>query len=274
MNYKALIADIDGTLSPKGEPLLPNTKEALIRLHNDGVEIGLATGRPLDHRISDRAKEWGLGFSFDVLIGMNGGELWDRYTNQIERVHMLSTESLKDILGFMLEEDVNAQIFADGYDLVKALRNDDQLQNSVARNHSRIEYVIPEALYENPACKIEFHYDVELEERIFSLVEQNSDPRWHALRTFPGTIEFMDPHTDKGNAMAQYLKHSGISAEEVIACGDMENDIGMMKMAGLGICLVNGSKAAREAADIVTEYPVTEDGLGRTLLKHLYGEER
>ena len=54
-SYKAFVADIDGTLTEKGENLQPHTREALIRLHDMGLEIGLATGRPLDHRITDRS---------------------------------------------------------------------------------------------------------------------------------------------------------------------------------------------------------------------------
>ena len=271
-NYKALIADIDGTLTKKGENVLPRTREALIRLHEAGLEIGLATGRPLDHRITDRADAWNLGFDFEVLIGMNGGELWDVHTGRIEREHMLEETTLREILSFMMEADVNAIIFAEGYDLVKATRSDPQLKDSIARNHSRVEFVAPEALCSAPACKLEFHYRSEIEEEILNIVEAHPDPRWRAVRTFPGTIEFMDPRVDKGNALKRYCMHKGISPQEVIACGDMENDIRMMEEAGLGICLANGSEAAKKAADAVTDFPVAEDGLGRFLLKRFFDE--
>lgn len=271
-NYKAMIADIDGTLTKKGENVLPKTREALIRLHEAGLEIGLATGRPLDHRITDRADAWDLGFPFDMLIGMNGGELWDSHTNKIEREHMLGEETLEEILSFMMDADVNAIIFAKGYDLVKATRSDPQLKDSIARNHSQVQYVSPKELCTAPACKLEFHYDSSIEEEVLRIVNAHPDSRWTAVRTFTGTIEFMDPRTDKGSALKRYCTHSGISPQEVIACGDMENDIGMMKEAGLGICLLNGSIAAREAADEVTDYPVAEDGLGRYLLKRFFGQ--
>ena len=267
--YKAFVADIDGTLTEKGENLLPHTREALIRLHDMGLEIGLATGRPLDHRISDRAVEWKLGFSFAFLIGMNGGELWDTCTNTITREHMLDEAALKEICGFMLEADVNGIIFAEGYDHVKAIRNDPQLEDSIRRNHSTIEYVTADELCAVPACKIEFHYDDALESMVEQIAASHPDPRWVAVRTFPGTIEFMDPRVDKGNALRNYCRHRGIDPGEVIACGDMENDIGMMKAAGLGICLKNGSPSARAVADAVTDLPVQEDGLGIYLLNQM-----
>ena len=270
LSYRTLIADIDGTLTEKGEPLLPRTREALIRLHEDGLDIGLATGRPLDQRIFDRAKEWNLGFGFDLLIGMNGGELWDRYTEKITREKPLSEDTLAEILSFMTEADVNAIIFAEGYDRVLALREDPILLDSSRRNHSVVEYVTKEVLAEKPACKLEFHYDPAIEEDVYRIIGAHSDPRWTSVRTFGGTVEFMDPSVDKGAALKRFSEHSGIAMEAIIACGDMENDIGMMKAAGLGLCLANGSDAANAAADVITDYPVSEDGLGRFLMKRLY----
>lgn len=274
MKYRAMIADIDGTITKKGEPPMEVTRQALIRCHDAGMDVGLATGRPLDHRIFDRAKVWDLGFSFDVLIGMNGGELWDRYTDTVEREYMLGEDTLREILSFMMDLDVNAIIFADGYDYVKATRTDRQLESSIRRNKSKVEFVPAEELCRAPACKLEFHYDVSIEEELYRVIDAHKDPRWTAVRTFPGTIEFMDPRVDKGSALRKYCTHAGITPAEVIACGDMENDIGMMKAAGLGVCLLNGSEAARSAADNVTDYPVAEDGLGRWFFKTIFSEDK
>jgi hydroxymethylpyrimidine pyrophosphatase-like HAD family hydrolase len=130
-------------------------------------------------------------------------------------------------------------------------------------------YVSPEELCVEPACKIEFHYDPAIEAAVEAAANAHPDPRWIAVRTFPGTIEFMDPRVNKRNALLQYCGHRGIELQDVIACGDMESDIEMMKGAGLGICLKNGSPAAREAADAVTDLPVNEDGLGIYLLSHM-----
>ena len=77
---RILACDIDGTLCPKGELLMPLTKQSIIRLHNEGVLFGPASGRPVDKRILSKAEEWGLGFEFDFAIGMNGGELYEKET--------------------------------------------------------------------------------------------------------------------------------------------------------------------------------------------------
>ena len=73
----AIIADIDGTLVNKGESIMPITKAALEVLHQKGILLGLSTGRKINSSMFQRAKNWGLSFDFDIIIGMNGGQLWD-----------------------------------------------------------------------------------------------------------------------------------------------------------------------------------------------------
>ncbi|MDO4194403.1 MAG: HAD hydrolase family protein [Erysipelotrichaceae bacterium] len=92
-----LAADIDGTLALKGGNLMPETRKAFQRLHKEGVLIGVASGRPLDHRIINRAQEWDLGFDFDFVIGMNGGELYDKNEGVIEKYYQLKKEDVHDI---------------------------------------------------------------------------------------------------------------------------------------------------------------------------------
>ena len=66
---KLLICDIDGTLTVKGGQPGPKTFEALRRFHEEGVMIGLASGRPVDHRTIGKIKEWGYDFDPDIVIG-------------------------------------------------------------------------------------------------------------------------------------------------------------------------------------------------------------
>ena len=39
--------------------------------------------------------------------------------------------------------------------------------------------------------------------------------------------------------------------EEIIAFGDMDNDLGLLKEAGWGVCLKNGCDACKQIADIL-----------------------
>jgi hydroxymethylpyrimidine pyrophosphatase-like HAD family hydrolase len=56
----------------------------------------------------------------------------------------------------------------------------------------------------------------------------------------------------------------GIAAGDVVAFGDMPNDIPMLLWAGLGVAMGNAHPEAKAAADEVTT-PNSDDGLARVL---------
>ena len=80
----------------------------------------------------------------------------------------------------------------------------------------------------------------------------------------------MKPGIDKGVALKIACEELRISLEEVVACGDMDNDIPMIEAAGTGICLANGSENTKKAADIITEKDVYHDGLGDFFIRNCF----
>ena len=64
-----------------------------------------------------------------------------------------------------------------------------------------------------------------------------------------------------------------MSLEEVIAFGDTSNDNEMLKVAGTGVCMLNGSDDTKACADIITEKTCLEDGWADYMENHFYKEE-
>ena len=65
---------------------------------------------------------------------------------------------------------------------------------------------------------------------------------------------------DKGVGLADLCETMGIPLAETVAAGDSANDIGMLKAAGLGCCMANGTADAKAAADRIIG-DVRENGL-------------
>ncbi len=65
-------------------------------------------------------------------------------------------------------------------------------------------------------------------------------------------IEVGDPGADKGEAMLRLARILGIRPEEILALGDNSNDLEMLRLAGIGVAMGNGTQSAAEAADCVT----------------------
>ena len=167
-----IVADIDGTLVNKGESIMPITKAALEKLHQEGVLLGLSTGRKINSSMFNRAKDWGLSFNFDVIIGMNGGQLWDKNHEEIESYYLLPTADMKEIIERMAPLNLNVMIYED--DHMVTLHFDDMIHASMQRNH--IEVIVTDGdtdrLCVRPNYNVLFRFDPE--SRVFSLRTKNT----------------------------------------------------------------------------------------------------
>jgi len=74
-------------------------------------------------------------------------------------------------------------------------------------------------------------------------------------------IEFVNKGMTKVKAIELLLNKLDIDKENVVAIGDGDNDIDMIKYVGCGIAMSNSPEIVKENADIVTKYSNNEDGV-------------
>jgi hydroxymethylpyrimidine pyrophosphatase-like HAD family hydrolase len=65
-------------------------------------------------------------------------------------------------------------------------------------------------------------------------------------------LEVLPKGGSKGAALRTLLKDLKLSPEQVMAVGDGENDIEMLRLAGVGVAVSNAQSILKEAADHVT----------------------
>src|SRR5215469_18830270 len=65
-------------------------------------------------------------------------------------------------------------------------------------------------------------------------------------------VEISAAGVDKGAALAQLCAERGIAAGEVVAFGDMPNDLAMLTWAGCGVAVANADPLVIDAANAVT----------------------
>ena len=76
----------------------------------------------------------------------------------------------------------------------------------------------------------------------------------------PFFLEIMPQNIDKAYSLQRLLNSIGLTADEMICCGDGYNDITMIEYAGLGVAMQNAQPAVREKADFITRSN-DEDGV-------------
>lgn len=267
-NIKALIVDIDGTLVVKGSIIMPQTRKAIDILQAEGVIMGLATGRLVDDYTRGYAKRWGLDWDFDVLIGANGGHLWDKWhPDEVEMFYPLSEADIKMIMDMVAPLNLNGQIYENSQ--LIAQRWDNLVAASSLRNMQEVVISpFPDRLYRRPNAKIQFRYEPDDAEHVLGFINALDLPdRIQHVVTYPGIVEFMDRRVDKGVALHRFAEKNNIPIENILTFGDAENDIALVREAGWGVVLANGSAETKAAGDDVTQYPVFEDGMGRYIFE-------
>jgi hypothetical protein len=100
-------------------------------------------------------------------------------------------------------------------------------------------------------------------------IEQTLGPqaRVHMLinKNYQGHIlEILHPAVSKWEALRQLATQAGIAPQDIMAVGDDENDVEMLRHAGLGVAMGNAAAAVQAAADYVTGSNA-EDGLVQAL---------
>ena len=100
-------------------------------------------------------------------------------------------------------------------------------------------------------------------------VASHPSPDYHAFKTQANLIEFCDRRINKSVSMLAFCQRHNLPIESVMAFGDMSNDRELLKEAGWGVCLLNGSDDTKACADEITEKTCADDGFADYVEKHI-----
>lgn len=268
-SLKLLVADIDGTLVSEEREMMPVTRKVLNDLHKRGILLGIASGRPIGPALYSQKDEWNVDFDFDLWIGMNGGQLYDVSTGKKDYFYKLQPDTIKTCIELMEPFKSNPFIYV-GEDML-SLEVDEEMYSSMKRHNIQCTKVPKERLWAEPTDKILFRLKSADEmPAAEKFARAHPSDKYTAFKTQPTMLEFQDPRVNKGLGVQKYAENHGIRMENVLCCGDMSNDNGMLKTAGWSVCLKNGSDDTKACADTVTDYDNDHDGLGRYILDHVY----
>ena len=96
----------------------------------------------------------------------------------------------------------------------------------------------------------------------------DGDAQLAVVRSKENYLEVMNPHASKGGALFKAASARGFDMVDVIAFGNGENDISMLRAAGTGIAVANAEAAVKAVADEICASN-EEDGVARWIEAHL-----
>ncbi len=264
-DIRLVMCDLDDTLKSKDGGLSDFTKRAIVALRNKGIFFGIATGRS-SNSVRRTLKEIHLLELCDVIITMNGAQEYDMKFDRKHSFYPLDKKTLID-LGKILEPlDLNYCLYDNDYQYAK--RDDHAIQRIGRNNLSTPTFYelkdLPDILY----SKIMFLAPSEKKETAMALFNQHKPAHVRGFFSDPDLIEIVDSRVSKSYAIEQFCIQHGFTIANVMAFGDHNNDIEMLKDCGIGVCVSNGNPEAKAAADYIA-LSCEENGVAHFLNDYL-----
>ncbi|PZO62936.1 MAG: haloacid dehalogenase [Paracoccus denitrificans] len=235
-----IATDLDGTLVPNDTVALPSfTASVLHRLDTAGVPVVFVTARPL--RWMDAF--WPHVGNHGMAIVSNGAITYDAHERRIVSLAGISWEVGFEVCDAIAGELPGAQFAIECAD---GIRLDP---------HYVEPYPAPGAprgplkeIWTDPAVKLLVrHPDIDaelLQSQVASIVGGAATVTW----SVSGLVEISAAGITKASALQSLCASLDVSSEDVIAFGDMPNDIPMLTWAGTSYAVANAHETVQSVA--------------------------
>jgi hypothetical protein len=266
MTLPALIAcDVDGTLVGDDEKITPRTRKAVQAAVEAGAQFVLATGRP-PRWVPPVVEE--LGFA-PMAVCANGAVIYDPATDRVLTARTLSVDALAELAEIAARVIPGAGLAVERVGRRAHDTATPQFVSSPGYEHAWLNpdntEVSIEDLLSAPAVKLLVRKagarSADMAAELAKHVGIGGDITYS---TDNGLIEIMPVGITKATGIAEIARPQGITDDQVIAFGDMPNDVPMLLSAGHGVAMGNAHPDTIAAADEVTT-PNTDDGVARVL---------
>jgi Cof subfamily protein (haloacid dehalogenase superfamily) len=266
MSLPLMIAtDVDGTLLDSDEKVSDRTRAAVRVAVAAGAQFVLATGRP---------PRWikpivdSLGFA-PMAVCANGAVIYDPDGDRIVSSRMLSPDLLNKLadIAFRAIPGVGLAVERIGRSAHDAATP--QFVSSPGYEHAWLNpdntEVSLDDLLSAPAVKLLIRKaGASSSDMAAELVKHVGAEGDITYSTNNGLVEVVPLGVSKATGVEELARPLGITAEDVVAFGDMPNDVPMLRWAGLGVAMGNAHPEAIAAADEVTATN-DDDGVARVL---------
>lgn len=269
--YLIVAADLDGTLLTDEKKLTDKNKRVIENVMEKGGYFVPATGRPISG-IPEFLKEL-KGAKYIILS--NGATVFNMQTEEIIYRNQFTPEEALQLIAALRKYDTMFDFYADGVGRIEANFLEDldkyniepEIQKVVRKTRRPVESL--DAYLEENQCYVEkFNmFFASQEKREQAREELSKIPNILVTSSLANNLEINAATCNKGNALKALADYLKIDIEKTMAFGDNSNDIAMIKEAGLGVAMKNGSDEARAVADYISEYSNNESGVGFAIEK-------
>lgn len=258
---RLVATDLDGTIVRSDGSVSGRTREVLVDLEARGVPVVFVTGRPLRWM----EELWSAVGAHGLAIVANGAIVYDVTTHQVRDVSGITRDA-----GLALVEVVTAgapgAVFA--IETVDGIRLGDGFvgRNDLPRETPRGALA---DVWDQDAIKVLVRHPSlpfdDLRDAVTSAVGELATPSW----SMEGLVEISAAGITKAATLARVSAELGVEAADVVAFGDMPNDLAMLTWAGTAYAMGNAHASVREVADHLA--PTNDEDGVAAVLTELFG---
>lgn len=259
MRYRLLALDVDGTLLDPAGALRPAVQQAVVAAQQRGLRVILCTGRRFR---TARPLAQALRLS-DPLVVHNGALVKDPVSGDTLHQCYMPLDIYAPALA-LLRQVGAPMVYVDAFHahidiLTEAMERAHPFQRAYLQDNLAHCHIVSDIATPPPygVVMLSIMADEASLQALRPQIERvlGSQARVHMLlnKNYQGRIlEVLHPAVSKWEALRQLAASIGIAAADIMAVGDDENDVEMIRRAGLGIAMGNAAEAVQAAADYVT----------------------
>ena len=263
MKYKLIAMDLDGTLNNDRKVITEKTKAALMAAQKAGIRLALASARPSPGLFKER-DILRLQDHNGILMSYNGGRILDAATGRVLFETSMDLDETKQVLR-QLESlpvtpilDDGVQFYVtdkNGFKVAYECRNNNMVCSEVANLADFLTFAPIKILMSVEPAELKV-----VQKKIAEFLPESLT----VVQTAAFYLEVIPKVINKGQGIRDICSVLGMDTAEVISFGDAENDIPMLRAAGMGVAMGNAAEPVKQAADMVT-LSNNEDGIAFAL---------
>ncbi|SMX80554.1 HAD family hydrolase [Brevibacterium linens] len=250
-------SDIDGTLLLNWKPISTATIDAIHRCQDAGIPFVLVTGRPMRWLapIAEQIPDLGR------VVCLNGAVVYDIASQSIVDAHTIDAQSLTEIIAAVRVDHPEARF---AYETLNGGFIDREFVTGRPREARIIDDV--SELAGEDVVKVLVRLATSDSQAMHDLIDPLVDGTCHASFSEPdnGLVELAPFGITKAKTLEDLCDHLGVGRSQVMAFGDMPNDVEMLSWAGHGVAMGNALGSVKAIAAAVTD-EVDDDGVARYL---------
>ena len=245
LDIRMVAIDLDGTLLNDSKQVSAQTLEALRGVVERGVKVVIASARP-PRSVRHIYNQLGLD---TWQINYNGALIWDEPAKRVIFHRPMNCDLVRDLIEIARSKFDSVLVTCEILDRWYTDRFDQSYTTETGRLFKPDVIAPLDQFCNQPITKLLLLGEKEMIDQLESHADRTPATNVTVVRTDPELLQIMDKGVSKGAALQIVAEHYQIPLENMMAIGDAPNDVGILKIAGIGVAMDNASEIVKDAAD-------------------------